>query len=118
MSCARDGPARTIGCATAIRQSLSASAPGLIRDGIAGTAAHHDPMRSTPQPAKAPEVGSDLQFAERGVHELKGARGKWGVFGVAQDRLRATNRPACHPEAIRMHHRHRGQRPCRRGRTG
>jgi hypothetical protein len=28
-------------------------------------------------------VGSGLEFAERGVHELKGAPGEWRLFPVA-----------------------------------
>jgi len=31
-------------------------------------------------------VGSDLTFAERGLHELKGVPGMWGLYAARKER--------------------------------
>jgi class 3 adenylate cyclase len=97
-----DGPARGIGCAAAIAESVSAI--GLsIRAGIhtgeaelvdgklAGIAVHIAARIAAL--AEADEVlvsstvkdlviGSRVAFEERGAHELKGVPGEWSLFAV------------------------------------
>jgi pimeloyl-ACP methyl ester carboxylesterase len=98
-----DGPARAIRCAGAIREGLSrldvrvrsgihTGEVELIGDDVAGMAVNigarigalADPgevrVSST---VKELVVGSGLDFAERGVHTLKGAPGEWHLFAVA-----------------------------------
>jgi pimeloyl-ACP methyl ester carboxylesterase len=98
-----DGPARAIRCAGAIREGLTGldvrvrsgihtGEVELIGDDVAGMAVNigarigalADPgevrVSST---VKELVVGSGLDFAERGVHTLKGAPGEWRLFAVA-----------------------------------
>jgi class 3 adenylate cyclase len=98
-----DGPARAIRCATSLRDALSpldlrvragihTGEVELIGDDVAGMAVNigarigalADPgevyVSST---VKELVVGSGLDFAERGVHTLKGAPGEWHLFAVA-----------------------------------
>jgi class 3 adenylate cyclase len=98
-----DGPARAIRCATSIREALSpldlrvragihTGEVELIGNDISGMAVNIGArigalagpgevrVSST---VKELVVGSGLEFAERGVHTLKGAPGEWRLFAVA-----------------------------------
>jgi pimeloyl-ACP methyl ester carboxylesterase len=99
-----DGPARAIRCATSLRDALRpldlrvragihTGEVELIGDDVAGMAvnigarigalagADEVYVSST---VKELVVGSGLDFAERGVHTLKGAPGEWSLFAVAE----------------------------------
>jgi class 3 adenylate cyclase len=98
-----DGPARAIQCACAIRQEardlgieiragLHTGECELIGDDLAGVAVHV--AARVGDTAQAGEVlvsgtvkdlvlGSGLNLAERGVHDLKGVPGRWPLFAVA-----------------------------------
>jgi class 3 adenylate cyclase len=98
-----DGPARAIGCACAIRDSLGELElevrAGLhtgeceLLDGKAGGIAVHIGARVAAQ-AQTGEVlvsstvkdlvaGSGIQFEDRGASELKGVPGEWHLYAVA-----------------------------------
>lgn len=98
-----DGPARAVGCAAAIRDAVSPL--GLeIRAGVhtgeielaatgpEGIAVHIGArVAALARPGevlvsstvKDLVVGSGLEFADRGAHELKGVPGEWRVYAVA-----------------------------------
>ena len=98
-----DGPARAIRCALAIHQALVSLAiqirAGLhtgeveVRgDDIAGiavhtgarVAAHADPGETLVSRTVVDLVaGSGINFADRGIHTLKGIPGEWALFAVA-----------------------------------
>ncbi len=98
-----DGPARAIRCATSIRDTLSpldlpvragihTGEVELIGNDISGMAvnigARIGALASPGEvrvssTVKELVVGSGLEFAERGVHTLKGAPGEWRLFAVA-----------------------------------
>lgn len=105
-----DGPARAIRCAMAIREELGAIGVQvrigihtgeieLIDDDVGGMAVNigariealADPgeilVSST---VRELVVGSDLEFAERGSHRLKGAPGEWRLFAAAPRQPAAT----------------------------
>ena len=105
-----DGPARAIGCAREIRDELEGMGVPvragvhtgeceLIGDDVGGLAVHIGARVG----AQASEgeilvsstvadlvVGSGLQFAERGEHELKGVPGSWRLLAVEDE----TDRPS------------------------
>jgi class 3 adenylate cyclase len=98
-----DSPGRAIACALAIRDTLKASEIDVragvhtgeieIRgDDVAGLAVHIGARVSAM--ARPGEVlvsgavppllaGSDIEFEDRGAHELKGVPGSWKVYAVA-----------------------------------
>jgi len=97
-----DGPARAVRCATAIRDAvlllglnvrvgLHAGEIERRGDDIAGIAVHlAQRIQSMARPGEVLVsrtvvdlvVGSDLQFADRGEHELRGVRDAWRLFAV------------------------------------
>ena len=104
-----DGPARAIRCA----QSICAGAHQLgleVRTGLhtgevevrgddVGGIAVHLAQRVPPAPMRVRSssrtvvdlvAGSGIAFDDRGVHELKGIEGGWGLFAVR----RQTDRPS------------------------
>lgn len=104
-----DGPARAIRCATAISDGVHDLGLQLrvglhtgeceVLDGKVGGIAVHIGARIAAQ-AAADEVlvsgtvkdlvaGSGIAFEERGVAELKGVPGSWGLFAVARTDRRA-----------------------------
>jgi len=98
-----DGPARAIGCATAIRdaiQELGVEARAGLHTGevelrgsdIAGIAVHTAARvmaRAQPNEVLVSRTvtdlvaGSTIRFAARGEHELKGVPGRWQLYAVA-----------------------------------
>jgi class 3 adenylate cyclase len=98
-----DGPARAIGCASAIvrgvrelglevRAGLHAGECEIADGKVAGIAVHTGARVAGV--ANAGEVlvsstvkdlvaGSGIEFTERGVHELKGVPGEWTLFALA-----------------------------------
>jgi pimeloyl-ACP methyl ester carboxylesterase len=98
-----DGPARAIGCASAIvrgvrelglevRAGLHAGECEIADGKVAGIAVHTGARVAGL--ANAGEVlvsstvkdlvaGSGIEFTERGVHELKGVPGEWALFALA-----------------------------------
>jgi class 3 adenylate cyclase len=97
-----DGPARAIRCARAVREAvrplgvearagLHTGECELLGDDIAGMAVH---IAARVSAAAAPGevlvsstvkdlvVGSGLEFADRGAHELKGVPGEWRLFAA------------------------------------
>jgi class 3 adenylate cyclase len=98
-----DGPARAVRCAAAIRDGVAELGlemraglhTGEIEvepDDIAGLAVHIGARISALAGAgevlvsstvKDLVVGSGLEFAERGTHELKGVPGEWRLYAVA-----------------------------------
>jgi class 3 adenylate cyclase len=97
-----DGPARAIRCAGSIRDELRSigidvragihtGEVELIDDDVSGMAVNIGArigdlaapgevcVSST---VRELVVGSGLEFAERGVHDLKGAPGKWRLYAV------------------------------------
>jgi class 3 adenylate cyclase len=97
-----DGPARAIHCASAIRDALSQRGVQvragihtgeieLRRDDVAGIAVHlAQRVQSVARPGDLLVsrtvvdlvAGSDLRFADRGEHELKGIPGTWRLFAA------------------------------------
>jgi class 3 adenylate cyclase len=97
-----DGPARAIRCACAardkvrplgieVRIGLHAGECELIGDGVGGIAVHIGArVASAAQPGevmvsgtvKDLVAGSGIQFADRGVHALKGVPGDWRLFAA------------------------------------
>ncbi len=97
-----DGPARAVQCSVAIRDALRQLGidvriglhTGEIErrgDDVAGIAIHlAQRVQAKAQPGEVLAsrtvvdlvVGSDLNFADRGEHELKGLQGKWRLFVV------------------------------------
>jgi class 3 adenylate cyclase len=97
-----DGPARAVHCATAIRDAVLQLGievrvglhTGEIErrgDDVAGIAVHiAQRVQSLARPGEVLVsrtvvdivVGSDLQFEDRGEHELKGLPGTWRLFAV------------------------------------
>ena len=97
-----DGPARAVQCSVAIRDALRQLGidvriglhTGEIErrgDDVAGIAIHlAQRVQAKAQPGEVLAsrtvvdlvVGSDLNFADRGEHELKGLQGKWHLFVV------------------------------------
>jgi class 3 adenylate cyclase len=97
-----DGPARAVHCATAVRDALGALGLDvragvhtgeceLDRDEVRGIAVHTGARIAAL--AAAGEVlvssivkdlvaGSDIEFDDRGAHELKGLPGEWRVYAV------------------------------------
>ena len=97
-----DGPARAVHCATAVRDALGALGLDvragvhtgeceLDRDEVRGIAVHTGARIAAL--AGAGEVlvssivkdlvaGSDIEFDDRGAHELKGVPGEWRVYAV------------------------------------
>jgi class 3 adenylate cyclase len=100
-----DGPARAIGCACAIvdsvgelglavRAGLHTGECELAGDKVRGIAVHIGArVASVAEPGEVLVsstvrdlvAGSGLRFADRGVHELKGVPGRWRIYGVARD---------------------------------
>jgi pimeloyl-ACP methyl ester carboxylesterase len=99
-----DGPARAIRCATAIRDDLQrigvdvragvhTGEVELIDDDVSGMAVNIGArIGALAKPGEVCVsstvrelvVGSGLEFAERGVHDLKGAPGAWCLYAVEQ----------------------------------
>jgi class 3 adenylate cyclase len=97
-----DGPARAVRCAVAIRDALRqiglevriglhAGEIELRADDVAGIAVHlAQRVQSLARPGDVLVsrtvvdlvVGSDLQFGDRGEHEVRGVPGKWRLFTV------------------------------------
>ena len=97
-----DGPARTIRCAAAIRDSIGGIGlqirAGLhtgeveLRNGDVGGVAVHIGARvaATAEPGevvvsstvKDLVAGANIEFADRGEHELKGVPGRWHLYAV------------------------------------
>ena len=97
-----DGPARAVGCATAIRDGVRAlgleiraglhtGEVELAGSGPEGIAVHLGARIAAlagpgevlvSSTVKDLVVGSGLAFADRGAHELKGVPGEWRVFAV------------------------------------
>lgn len=97
-----DGPARAIGCACAIRERARetgfAVRAGLhtgecetMGDDVGGIAVHiaarvlgeaGDGEVLVSRTVKDLVAGSGIRFADRGVHDLKGVEGEWGLFAV------------------------------------
>jgi class 3 adenylate cyclase len=97
-----DGPGRAIQCACAIRDAVGALGVGVrvglhtgeieVRgDDVAGMAVHIGARVSSVADAgevlvsstvKDLVVGSAIEFADRGEHELKGVPGSWRLYGV------------------------------------
>jgi len=100
-----DGPARAVRCATALgkrvgelgielRAGLHAGEIELIGNDVGGMAVHIGARIGAlggPGEVLASStvrdlvVGSGIEFAERGEHELKGVPGSWRVFAAAAD---------------------------------
>ena len=98
-----DGPARAIRCAAAVRERARAQGIDLragihtgeceiIGDKLGGIAVHTGSRvagKAEPgeilvsQTVKDLVAGSGLQFAERGVHSLKGVPGEWRLYAFA-----------------------------------
>jgi class 3 adenylate cyclase len=98
-----DGPARAVACAVAIRAAvgglgveiragLHTGEVELAKTGVEGIAVHIGArVASLAKPGdvlvsstvKDLVVGSGLEFADRGAHELKGVPGEWHVYAVA-----------------------------------
>lgn len=98
-----DGPARAVTCATAIRRALRplgveiraglhTGEIELAPTGIEGIAVHIGARVAAlagpgevlvSSTVKDLVVGSDLEFADRGRHELKGVPGAWQLYAVA-----------------------------------
>jgi class 3 adenylate cyclase len=99
-----DGPARAVRCAKAvaeaarrlgieIRAGLHTGECELRNDDVGGIAVHIGArVMSIAQPSeivvsstvKDLTVGSDIEFAERGRHELKGVPGEWRLYSVSR----------------------------------
>jgi pimeloyl-ACP methyl ester carboxylesterase/class 3 adenylate cyclase len=97
-----DGPARAVGCATAIREAvrplglviragLHTGEVELAEAGPEGIAVHIGARISAlagpgevlvSSTVKDLVVGSGIEFADRGTHELRGVPGEWRVFAV------------------------------------
>jgi class 3 adenylate cyclase len=97
-----DGPARAIGCACAIRDSLGelslavraglhAGECELLDEKIGGIAVHIGArIAAQAQPGevlvsstiKDLVAGSGIVFEDRGAHELKGVPGEWRLYAV------------------------------------
>ena len=97
-----DGPARAVQCATAIRDAvlqlgldvrvgLHAGEIERRGDDVAGIAVHlAERVQSMARPGEVLVsrtvvdlvVGSDLQFEDRGEHEVRGVPGPWRLFAV------------------------------------
>lgn len=97
-----DGPARAVGCATAIRDAmrplgveiragLHTGEIELAGSGVEGIAVHIGARVSAlaapgevlaSSTVKDLVVGSGIEFADRGAHELKGVPGEWRLYGV------------------------------------
>ncbi len=97
-----DGPARAVGCATAIRDAVSplgleiragvhTGEVELTETGPEGIAVHIGARIAALAGAgevlvsstvKDLVVGAGLDFADRGAHELRGVPGEWRLFGV------------------------------------
>ena len=98
-----DGPARAIRCACAIREDIGSLGIGvsagvhtgeceLIGADVGGMAVHIGARvgaRAAPGEVLVSGavrdlvVGSGIEFADRGTHELKGVPGEWRLFAVA-----------------------------------
>ena len=98
------GPARAIRCATAstdavhslgldIRAGLHTGEVEVMGDDVGGIAVHIGARVGARAQAgevlvsgtvKDLVVGSGFEFAERGIHELKGVPGEWRLFAVAR----------------------------------
>jgi class 3 adenylate cyclase len=98
-----DGPARAIRCATAIRDGvgrlgleiragLHSGECAVLPHDVGGVAVHIGArVMAQARPGevlvsrtvKDLVVGSRLQFADRGTHELPGVPGEWTLFAVA-----------------------------------
>jgi class 3 adenylate cyclase len=101
-----DGPARAIRCAEALcrdvgelgielRAGIHTGECEAIGDDLAGLAVHIGARVSALAPpgevavsstVKELVVGSDMQFADRGEHELKGVPGSWHVYALGEGR--------------------------------
>jgi class 3 adenylate cyclase len=101
-----DGPARAIGCASEfaeaarrlnldVRAGLHSGECELLDEDIAGIAVHIGARVSAlagagevfvSRTVKDLVVGSGLEFAPRGTHELKGVPGSWELFALADAR--------------------------------
>lgn len=99
-----DGPARAIRCARAIeeaereiglevRAGIHSGEVELIGDDVGGMAVNIGArIGALAEPSEVLVsstvrelvVGSGLDFAERGTHDLKGAPGEWHLFALAQ----------------------------------
>ena len=99
-----DGPARAIRCARAIEESvreiglevragIHSGEVELIGDDVGGMAVNIGArIGALAEPGEVLVsstvrelvVGSGLDFAERGTHDLKGAPGEWHLFALAQ----------------------------------
>jgi class 3 adenylate cyclase len=97
-----DGPARAVNCATAIaralrplgveiRAGLHTGEIELAPTGVEGIAVHIGARVAAlaapgevlvSSTVKDLVVGSGLEFADRGAHELKGVPGEWRIFAV------------------------------------
>lgn len=100
-----DGPARAVSCATAIRDAVRAlgvevraglhtGEVELAETGVEGIAVHIGArVAALAQPGevltsstvKDLVVGSGIEFADRGLHSLKGVPGEWQVHLVTSD---------------------------------
>jgi class 3 adenylate cyclase len=112
-----DGPGRAIGCATAITQvayelgidvraGLHTGECEIRGDDLAGLAMH---VASRIESLAAPRevlvsttvkdlvAGSDIEFVDRGEHELKGIAATWRLFAVADSSLSARPKRAYLP---------------------
>ncbi|HEU5207131.1 MAG TPA: adenylate/guanylate cyclase domain-containing protein [Gaiellaceae bacterium] len=98
-----DGPARAVGCAHALRESVRAlgleiraglhtGEVELAATGVEGIAVHIGARIAAlgapgevlvSSTVKDLVVGSGLEFADRGVYELKGVPGEWRLYSVA-----------------------------------
>lgn len=97
-----DGPARAVSCATAIREAvrpleveiragLHTGEVELAETGVEGIAVHIGArVAALAQPGevlvsstvKDLVVGSQIEFTDRGTHQLKGVPGEWSLYGV------------------------------------
>jgi pimeloyl-ACP methyl ester carboxylesterase len=108
-----DGPLRGIRCAQAIveatkalgievRAGLHTGEAERSGDGLAGVAVHAGARVMSmagpsevlvSQTVKDLVVGSGVRFESRGVHELKGVPGSWGIYAVLPTRPSEDDRP-------------------------